>query len=219
MTKYLKIATVFLALLTLAIFSLELFKVKSIDLKESPCVDDQDLNIRGKIIFTVAKNKIEQELKDKFPCLSALNLKKVYPSTLKVEAVAAGPVAKVAHTQYATTIEGKIIDEGAGNQLPVLYLLTSVSTEGSQITDQSSLFAIKIASLLARTDFRLTTIRVLGEEIVAYDAKEVIAHFSSQKDATLQVDSLQQTLAAAKIDGDKIAKIDLRFDKPVITFK
>lgn len=219
MAKYLKITAILLALFTLLIFSAELFKVRSAEMSQNPCVGSQDVNAQGKIIFLVSEDQLEEDLQKNFPCISQVKITKIYPQTLKIDVVTSGPVAKIADSPTSVTVDGKIIESQNQTQLPVIYLPIDVSRQNGQITDKNSLFAIKITTLLARTDFRPTAIRILGQEIVAYDDKETTAHFTSQKDANIQVDSLQQTVAAAKIDGDKIAKIDLRFDKPVITFK
>ena len=186
---------------------------------DNACLRDDEIDAKGKIIFFVSASKLKKELQEKFPCTSGINLQKVYPATIKVEIATAGPIVKIAESVYSLTVDGKVIENNSQVQLPVIYLPAGVNIENRQIIDENSLFAVKIASLLARTDFRVAAIRVLGQEIVAYDAKQVTAHFSSQKDVSEQVDSLQQTVAAARIDGDKITRIDLRFDKPVITFK
>lgn len=136
------------------------------------------------------------------------------------------PVLKIADTSLALTPEGSVV--ATHQNLPVLYLPgESHIALGQTVSDHVVIFATKLASLLAKTDFPPATIRVITErEIVVYDARELTAVFTAEKEANLQVDSLQQTLAAAKIseaslreDGDKITKIDLRFGKPVVTFK
>jgi len=63
-------------------------------------------------------------------------------------------------------------------------------------------------------------VRITGHDDVAiYNQQGQLAIFSSKKDKEEQVDSLQQVISKAKIDSAKIAKIDLRFDKPVLVFK
>lgn len=129
------------------------------------------------------------------------------------------PVVKIEGTNLTITLQNKVVT--SQENLPVLYLpQTGSIVEGQTVEDREIVFATKLASLLAKTDFPPATIRVITErEIVVYDAQELTVVFTAEKEANLQVDSLQQTLAAAKIDGDKITKIDLRFEKPVITFK
>ncbi|KKS04034.1 MAG: hypothetical protein UU56_C0011G0028 [Candidatus Curtissbacteria bacterium GW2011_GWA2_41_24] len=58
-----------------------------------------------------------------------------------------------------------------------------------------------------------------NDEVVIYNQQGQLAIFSSKKDKEVQVDSLQQVISKAKIESAKIAKIDLRFDKPVISYR
>lgn len=65
-----------------------------------------------------------------------------------------------------------------------------------------------------------STVRIVdANQIVVYSAKDISVIFSATKRASDQVDSLQLILAESKIDAAKIDKIDLRFAKPVVTYK
>jgi len=55
--------------------------------------------------------------------------------------------------------------------------------------------------------------------ISVYNRESQAVIFTSEKNAGHQVDSLQLILSESKIDPSKIEKIDLRFAKPVITYK
>lgn len=129
------------------------------------------------------------------------------------------PVVKIDGTNLAITLQNKVV--ASQENLPVLYLpQTGSIVAGQTVEDKEIIFATKLTNLLTKTDFQPRAIRIISaREIVIYDAFGKIAVTTAEKEANLQVDSLQQTLAAAKIDGDKITKIDLRFEKPVITFK
>lgn len=146
--------------------------------------------------------------------LSTKNVTRQAPNNLSTS-----PVLKIEGTSLALTPEGSVIT--TQENLPVLYLPGARSFKDGQIvSDNVVIFATKLASLLVKTDFPPATIRIITErEIVVYDARGKIAVFTAEKEANSQIDSLQQSLAVAKIDGDKIAKIDLRFGKPVVTFK
>lgn len=136
------------------------------------------------------------------------------------QAVQAAIVAQIANTQFSVTIEGDIIPS-TSDGLTLLFLPQEASPQaGQKLEDAASKFAIKLAELLKKSDFHATSIRILSaDNILAYDQKQTIAHFSAQKDAKNQVSTLQQVLAEARIGDDKIAKIDLRFENPVISEK
>lgn len=143
------------------------------------------------------------------------------------------PVVKIEGTNLAITGQNQVVI--SQEDLPVLFLPASSSfVEGQTIEDNQIKFVTKLVAHMSKTDFQPRTIRIISaDEVVVYDAFGKIVITTSLKSADSQVDSLQQTLAAAKIgraslreskaslreDGDKISKIDLRFEKPVITFK
>lgn len=147
------------------------------------------------------------------------------PSVLKSkpkEAAVQGPVisAQLANTSLFITNEGQITDTPANN-LPQLFLSFEATPQaGTKITNTTELFAVKIASLITKTDFRASSIRIVeGADVAVYDTKQTIAIFSSKKSPEQQVDSLQQVIGKARIGDDKIAKIDLRYENPVISTK
>ncbi|HSW97720.1 MAG TPA: hypothetical protein VLF89_07895 [Candidatus Saccharimonadales bacterium] len=43
--------------------------------------------------------------------------------------------------------------------------------------------------------------------------------FSTDKDITNQIDSLQVTMDNLTIEGKRISRVDMRFERPVVTFK
>ncbi len=130
------------------------------------------------------------------------------------------PAVQIEGTNLYLAENGQVLDR-ASSKKPLLYLDKNIKVQaGQKITDQQILFAVKIATGLTKSDFTAASIRLLdSRDIAVYSPQDAIAVFSSDKDANLQIDSLQQVLAKAKIDATKISKIDLRFDKPVIVFK
>lgn len=219
MLGFLKVATVLVLFPVLAIVSLNLTRVAKIDLAKTSCVSEDELGLKGKLIFTIDEKRLEKELKEKFSCVASLKLKKVYPGKVKVAIQVENPVAKIAGTQLTTTASGLVLEVSREN-LPLLHLpATTAVSPGQKITDEISLYAAKLAALLAKSDFHTANIRIVSPDIAVYDASDTVAIFSSNQLAQTQVDSLQLVLSKAKMGEQKIKKIDLRFEKPVITFK
>lgn len=130
------------------------------------------------------------------------------------------PSAQIAQTNLFITADGKVV-EGSFANLPQLFLPQGVQAQSGQtIQDQATISAAAIAADLLKSDFHATNVRILeNEDIAVYDSAQTVAIFSSKKSTKLQVDSLQQVLAEARIGDAKVAKIDLRFEKPTITYK
>lgn len=216
-----------ISLAAITALSLLATRVSKVEINQNSCITVDQVNLKGKIIFTLRQDALKKDLKEKFPCLADLKLTKNYPSKIILEAKTQNPAAKIANTQLLITAEGLVVS-GKSDSLPQLFLPSGVqAVPNEKITNEISLYAANLASLLTKSDFHATNIRILSSsDIAVYDSKETVAIFSAKESVNLQVDSLQQVLAKAKIGGaslregdDKIAKIDLRFEKPVITFK
>lgn len=208
------------SLAAITALSLLALRVSKVEINQNSCITSDQVNLKRKMIFTLREDALKKDLKEKFPCLTDLKLTKNYPSKIIFEAKTQNPAAKIANSQLLITAEGLVVS-GKSDILPQLFLPPEVqAVPNEKVTDEISLYAAKLASLLAKSDFHSTNIRILSSsDIAVYDSKETVAIFSAKESANSQVDSLQQVLAKAKIGDDKIAKIDLRFEKPVITFK
>lgn len=216
-----KTSLIILAIFALLIFGLNFFKIKNIVVSPQNCLAIEDIKAGGKLLFLLQAKKLEQELKQRFVCIWQVKVSKNYPSTLKVEVTIKSPSLKIADTDLAIMAQGLVIEDNFADDLPQLYLPGGTTVfPDTTVADEKILFAAQTVNLLTKTDFLPQTVRILENgDVAVYDKDATIVIFSTQKKKEEQVDSLQQVLAAAKIDGAKIAKIDLRFDKPVITFK
>ena len=106
-------------------------------------------------------------------------------------------------------------------QIPTIFLTQSQSAQTfGKITDKNTLSALNIAANLLKSDFTPQNIRVLDQgDVAVYGNYAIVAIFTQAKNTNLQLDSLQSILARSKIDAAKIAKIDLRFDNPIVIYK
>jgi cell division septal protein FtsQ len=222
--KIVKLSKLLVALIVLGLIifgTVNLLKISKIEITKNTCFDSlEDMGIKGKFIFQVKGNELEQKIKDEFPCAKKAVVEKKLPNKLTVAVETFEDVARLEDTNLSITQNGELT-EGVREGVPKVYLLNKEELKtANKITDPVSLFAVNIASLITKTDFGALTIRVLSPtEIVAYQKDETVAIFTSQKSAESQVDSLQQVTSLAKIDHDKIAKVDLRFDNPIIVEK
>lgn len=216
-----KTSLIILAVFVLLIFGLNFFKIKNIVVSPQNCLAIEDIKAGHKLLFLLQTGKLEQELKQKFACIWQVKIAKNYPSTLKIDVTIKSASVKIADSDIAITEQGLAIKDDFAGDLPQLYLSSNTNIlAGTTVTDEKILFAAQTVNLLTKTDFSPQTVRILENgDVAVYDKDATVAIFSLNKKKEEQVDSLQQVLAAAKIDGAKIAKIDLRFAKPVVTFK
>lgn len=225
MLRILLLATILISAFCLVVFS-PLAKIRQIEIIQSQdCLDPKttlsEAGVSNKLIFLVSEDMVTQELTKKHGCIGKLKVKKNLPSKLKLELEIAQPLVKIENTNFSLTGEGWVFESSGGSQLPSFYLGTDIGLQpGTRVNDETIIFVLTIAKGLSKSDFSAVNLRIVDESsIAAYEREGLVAIFSSKKDANFQLDSLQQVLALAKIDGTKITKIDLRFDKPVIVYK
>ena len=202
------------------------FEVKSIEVKGGQnCIDnggvESQLHVIQKNIFFTDTSKLEETLKQKNICLDFVSIHKIFPSKIVFDVVSQNPVAKIEGTDLQITSNGLVMKMGELHGRPTIYLPNNTNVQqGDIIEDKYVLFALNLASDLLKSDFSPSGIRfVSNRDIAIYSTAETVALFTTEKSSSGQVDSLQAIMTKAKIDASKIAKVDLRFDKPIITNK
>ena len=142
------------------------------------------------------------------------------PQKGQIEVAAPEAVAQIAGSSMYLTQDGTAI-EGSYQNLVQIYLSSpSQIAAGQKVSDSAVQKAAKIAALVAKSDFHAASIRILDSgDLALYDQEETVVIFAEGKDEEEQVDTLQQVMARAKMNSGIIGKIDLRFEKPVITYK
>lgn len=130
-------------------------------------------------------------------------------------------LAHVDGTDLALGNDGNVVKKSDGETKPILFLPEGIQIEENKtVSDTTVLFALKLLQDLAKSDFTPTQLRFVDKvDVIVYSQSEATARFTAIKDSTGQVDSLQSVLSKAKIDASKISQIDLRFNKPVVTYK
>lgn len=223
--KFGLLSAVIAASIVFGIFYLPFFKLEKIDISQNQsCLKTQDVFDalkNSKNLLFISKDKLENTLKNQYSCIGTLEVKKIFPSKLQVNIVPKEPVVKIEGTDLMLTDDGQVVEEISAKDKPILFLPSEVKVVlGRKISQPVIIFAVQVTSKLLKSDFLPVNVRITGKEDVAiYNQQGQLAIFSSKKDIDWQVDSLQQVISKAKIESAKIAKIDLRFDKPVLTYK
>jgi cell division septal protein FtsQ len=216
----------FILVVFFALLAKWLFTVRSIDVRgDENCLNKENVeansNLLGKNIFLINTQQIEKNLKGKNSCLESISLSRRLPSKLVVSVKAKVPVAKIDGTDLLATVSGEVIKQQVTTNIPTIYLPGNVkATQGTKLESSNILSALGITAALLKSDFNPSSVRIVGpEDIAVYSTNETVALFTTRMSTASQVDSLQSILTKAKIDASKIAKLDLRFDKPIIIFK
>ncbi|MFC1727688.1 cell division protein FtsQ/DivIB [Patescibacteria group bacterium] len=217
-----------LFLLGLGIFVLkdDLWQVKKIEcsFNEAPCSMSlwaELMNLAGqKNILLLRSAKFSSSFRQKHPNLSQVVISKKFPSTLVITLQEKKPVVAIKQgDQYLLVDQSglvlKVSQDTTG--LPV-YLIESENqfSLGERVLDEVDL---KVIEVLSGSLWRLLepeTARINLSVVEVTYKGGLIVLFSVDKEATLQLDSLQFILSRLKIEGRQPRNIDLRFDKPVL---
>ncbi len=226
MLKKVFFLTLVLIPLTLGLYVLKSFtKLKTLEIKGgNTCINQSEVYKKNKILnqnlFILSEELLEEKIKEEFPCTTAVKVTKDFPSTIIVNVQTSEVIVEISDKPFSLTSEGLVTKSQSGNNLPKLFLPQEVTVEeNKKIGSEKVLFALRLLKGLLKSDFTPTQVRFIDDiDIIVYSQTEAKAIFTTTKDPNVQVDSLQSVLAKAKIDASKISQIDLRFNKPVITY-
>ncbi len=219
-----KISIVLVLTIFVLVVSVSTLKVKHIQIQNNAnCLNEKNLQekINNKNLIFLDTDNLKNDLKKQLECIEDLKITKKYPGTVDFTLIQKQAVAKIDGSQYSLTEDGLAISDTSTTPKPTIFLPQGVQVDpGQKLKDPSVLFALQLSKNLEKSDFIASNVRITDQgDIAVYSSQEAIALFTKEKSAQSQVDSLQSVIAKAKIDPSKIAKIDLRFEKPVLIYK
>lgn len=176
----------------------------------------------GKNIFLFKTKTLALRVGKQEPTLANVSVTKHLPDELGVAVTSRQPFALLTDGQGAAVVVDK-----TGVALPVpsqeftgpRLVTASLPVIGEVTADSQVLAGLRLIEL-----FQLSYIPF---EYISYPDKislttqlsnKIIATFSAQKDLSGQVDSLQYILHHSRMEDKAVTGIDLRFQKPIITF-
>ncbi len=175
----------------------------------------------GKNILLFSLPKASEEIKRVHPEFFQVEIKKRLPQTLsfKVEIRKVAIAISQEGSFYLVDKEGVLLEKRETNlDLPLIVFSGKIEQEpGHWLEDE---LLLKTVRLLYESKLRLLEPRsaqIVSERVIELILKNgLTVLFSSEKELKEQLDSLQFIFERAKIEGEKLKRIDLRFDKPVV---
>ena len=206
----------------------QFFLIKKIEIvsdRKFPLVNKNDL-INKNLIF-INPDETAKKIILENSVLKKAVVNKVWPATIKITLYFYEPIAALIVNQglFILSEDGRILVKIKSGQpfLPAINYYQKLNSNSFQTGDridykdiQQTLFFI---NKLKQINLLPLTIDIKGQDMLVFNLsgdKKII--FSSAKEKKLQNYQLEFIIKQFKIEGKEFKKIDLRFEKPVITF-
>ncbi len=229
------------------VFRSRVFAIKNFDLQkeDANCVEDSYIKeksgILGRNLLLFNGEKDSKDLKKQFICIKNVNFSKIIPNKIRIniigrksamqlisvnnwEASASSlienistPSASLIGDFYIVDDEGVVFSkESTLGDNPKVYFFKKGFLIGVQLQDESLKKAQIIINQLRNNGIEVKSMTIYNNLFIVDSLPRVI--FSLDGNVDVQIASLQLILQKAKINGDNLAFIDLRFDKPIVKF-
>ena len=206
----------------------QFFLIKKVELISDRkfLLTNKDELINKNLIF-INQDKIAKKIILKNSLLKTAVIDKVWPATLKVTVYFYEPMAALIVNKglFNLSADGRILSKIKDGQspLPIINYYQKLNSNSFQTGDwinykdiQQTLFFI---DKLRQINLIPLAIDIKGQDMLIFNLngdKKIV--FSNQKEKELQDYQLELIIRQFKIEGKEFKKIDLRFEKPVITF-
>lgn len=217
--------------LTLLFFLLmNIFKVESVEVQAEnmDCTDNlrikNSLKLLGQNIFFINHSNTESELKKKFICIDKINLSKVLPNKISLQAKArvpkayvyqASPSAEASAEAFLADEEGVIFSkDNTAVSAPKIFFQSFDINIGRQIDNFSSI--LMILNEIKKFGLDASVSQLSDRYLIIFSRPKII--FAPFARIDIQIASLQLILTKAKMYSQDMEFIDLRFDKPAVKF-
>lgn len=218
--RMIAILLLIVVLTRIAKYCADLFTIQTIEVVTNNVEIMLDVKKFPKNLLFFPTHAVEKELLSTYIFLSRVHIQKKYPSTLIMELAVRVPIASLisSNRQVQLDMHGVVLgDETIEHDLPSIIFDVPVIQIGSVLQDSRVLQALQFIALMGKflnieeiTDHDSASLRIKTGKTDIY-----IPH---DGDLSSRVISLQSLFSGFRIKGVLPRVVDLRFDKPVITW-
>ncbi|EKE13657.1 MAG: hypothetical protein ACD_12C00873G0003 [uncultured bacterium] len=187
---------------------------------------NKDKIINKSLLFVNQEQIAKIIIKENFFLKSAI-IEKVWPDTLKISITLYDPCVSliVNNGTFNLSCDGRILQKTKDVEsfLPIVNYYQKLSNNSFQTGDWINYRDIKqtlfFVERLKQINLIPLTIDIKGQDMLVFklvDNKEII--FNNNKDKEVQSYQLELIIRQFKIEGKDFKKIDLRFNKPIVSF-
>ncbi|MFA6532786.1 MAG: FtsQ-type POTRA domain-containing protein [Patescibacteria group bacterium] len=217
-----------LVLFTAIFFVNRFFLIKNIQLisEKKIVLVNKDKLISKSLLFA-DEGKISKKIIQENYLLRGAVVEKVWPDTLRIKVTFYEPCAALIINSgfFKLSCDGRILEklQDSTPSLPIINFYQKLNSNFFEIGDWVDYKDIKQAlyfiDKLKQINIYPLTIDIKGQDMLVFNligTKKII--FSNSKDKEAQDYQLELIIKQFKIEGKDFSKIDLRFDKPIISF-
>lgn len=210
-------------LFVIGIFAIidRVFRIQEIQVTGASVTVEVDPKKLTKNLLFFPRDLVRSELLSDNPLLSDVVITKKYPHTLIFTLSVRTPVARLQIISRQLLVDGRGVvlgeNSAATNLLPVIAIPIEVAQPGATIQDARIISALSFIQEIG-SSLPLT-------QISAFDSTSLLAKIGNtdilfREDASMRetATTLQTIFSGFRIKGTLPTRIDLRFDKPIVTF-
>lgn len=183
-------------------------------------------NFSHKNILFIKNEEVVNKIVESNPQLEEIEVEKKFPNILIIKVELSKPLAvmKVNTGFFLLSENGKIISKTKMNtsDLPLINYYQKLDyfsfNNGDTLTYKDITFSLIYLKKASSLGLSMITLDINGEHMVALKLKDREVIFSLEKDQLVQVDQFETIIKDFKIQGKNFKKLDLRFEKPIVTF-
>ncbi len=183
--------------------------------------------ILNRFLFLTPEAEIADIITRTNPTIKSVTVTKEYPDTVKLSITRYEPAA------YLKSIDGYFLladdaiilgkyQELENSRLPVITYYQAIPFVqyqiGTQIPAKDIRDGIYFAQELRNRGIQINSIDIVGFHMLGLYTEEKEFYFSSEKERNTQIYHIEQSLKRLELDDVEYTAIDVRFEKPVISF-
>lgn len=163
---------------------------------------------------------LEQALQQAYPLLARVRVKKKFPHTIRIELSLRDPVVALQTGERTVLLDmyGYVVSyDPPQERLPSIHIDAPPATLGAQVSDVRVKGAIDFV-VAGKTVVTVDSITEADRSSLRVKSATLDIFIPQQGPVSEKVATLQTLMTGFRIKGVLPAVIDLRFDKPIITF-
>lgn len=183
--------------------------------------------IEGKRMFLISQKHIEEIITSSNPRVQKVTAEKRYPDTIALSIQLYRDIAYLKSDEgfFLLGDEARVLGKSQSKiitRLPEITYYQSIPftqyQAGTDLPMEDIKDALYFLQILQEMRISVNSIDIEGFHMLRLKTEHESYVFTSEKERQIQVYNLEQAIKKMKSDGLEYTSIDLRFDKPVITF-